>query len=114
MPQSGPRHFVPSPGLPGVGLPHDRMAQLAARRAFVELKLAFLQSVADLPGHQGEWLRRQVRATEEPTDLWLLRAPVFAALAGDGLDHHHRRRALRRGLDSLFPHSEPASGFSPF
>jgi hypothetical protein len=112
MPHAGPRHFMPSPGLPGVGLPHDRLAQLAARRAFVDLKIAFLQSVADLPGHHGEWLRRHVRATEEPTDLWLLRAPVFAALAGSG--HDHRRRLLRRGLDSLFPHSEPASGFSPF
>jgi len=111
---AAPRHFMPSPGLPGAGLPHDRMARLAARRAFVELKLNFRHAVADVPGVPGDWLRHQVRAAEEPTDLWLLRAPVFAALAGSGMERRHRRAVLRRSLESLFPDSEPATGFGPF
>ena len=111
---TAPRHFMPSPALPGAGLPNDRMARLAARRAFVELKLNFQFAVADLPADEGDWLRRQVRGAEEPMDLWLLRAPVFAALSGSGLERRQRRALLRRSLESLFPDSEPASGFSPF
>jgi len=111
---TAPRHFMPSPGLPGVGLPHDRMARLAARQAFVDLKLSFLHAVADVEGGDGDWLRRQVRSAEEPTDLWLLRARVFAALVGSGLDRRHRRNVLRRSLESLFPDSEPPTGFGSF
>jgi hypothetical protein len=111
---TAPRHFMPSPALPGAGLPNDRMALLAARRAFVELKLNFQLAVADLPADEGDWLRRQVRGAEEPMDLWLLRAPVFAALSGSGLERRQRRTLLRRSLESLFPDSEPPSAFSPF
>lgn len=111
---AAPRHFMPSLALPGAGLPHDRMARLAARRAFVELKQSFALAVADLPGHDGNWLRRQVRSAEEPTDLWLLRAPVFAALAGHAVDRRQRRQTLRRSLETLFPDSELTTGFGPF
>ena len=68
------------PGLPGAGLPHDRLARLAARRVFVDLKATFMAAVASLPGPQGSWLRVQVRGAEEPVDLWLLRAAVLQAL----------------------------------
>ena len=111
---TAPRHFMPSPGLPGAGLPHDRMARLAARQAFVVLKATFMHAVDDLEGDEGDWLRHQVRAAEEPTDLWLLRAPVFAALAGVGSERQIRRRALRRGIGTLFPETGPASGFVLF
>lgn len=116
MQPAEPRHFVPARGLPGAGLPSDRLARIAARRAFVLLKNSFHEAVSDLAGEQAAWLRRQVRAAEEPTDLLLLRAPVFAALAGGGIEFRMRRHALRRGLDSLFPDSEPAiaSGFASF
>lgn len=111
---TAPRHFMPSPGLPGAGLPHDRMARLAARQAFVVLKLAFVHAVRDLPGNESGWLHHQVRAAEEPTDLWLLRAPVFAALSGGGAERRQRRHELRRNLELLFPDSEPPSGFVSF
>ena len=42
--------------LPGAGLPQDRLARLAARRAFVELKQDFMVATAGLPGMRGEWL----------------------------------------------------------
>jgi len=111
---AAPRHFMPSLALPGAGLPHDRMARVAARRAFVTLKHTFQQAVAGLEGHDGNWLRNQVRSAEEPTDLWLLRSPVFEALAGNTLALRQHRQALRRGLDSLFPDSEQTTGFGPF
>jgi len=113
MQPAAPRHFVPTPGLPEAGLPSDRLAQIAARRAFVALKATFMQALAlDADNHR-DWLRRQVHAAEEPSDLWLLRAPMFAALAGSGAERRQQRQALRRSLESLFPDSEPASAFSP-
>jgi hypothetical protein len=101
-----PRDFTPGAGLPG-----DRSARLAARQAFVTLKLSYLQALEAVPG--AEWLRVQVRAAEEPVDLWLLRAPMFAFIGGMDVDHRHRRQMLRRSLDSVFPDLEsPASEFA--
>ena len=112
MQQASPRHFSPGAGMPGAGLPNDRSARLAARQAFVELKLVFLQALQDDEGL--DWLRTQVRAAEEPVDLWLLRAPMFAALSGGTPDQRVRRQQLRRGLDSVFPDLQPASAFGNF
>jgi hypothetical protein len=109
-----PRHFLPTTALAGAGLPNDRMAKVAARRAFVELKLTFLEAVRHLPDHRGDWLRLQVRSAEEPVDLWLLRAPLFAALTGPDPELRSQRLRLRRGLDSLFPDNEPVSVFGAF
>jgi len=106
MHAADPRHFSPGAGMPG-----DRGARTAARRAFVELKLDFLAALADVP--TAAWLQAQVRSAEEPVDLWLLRAPVFAALAGADPDYRRRRQQLRRGLDSVFPDLDSASGFVP-
>jgi len=93
-------------------MPGDRGARMAARQAFVDLKLTFLHALLGTP--DADWLRAQVRAAEEPVDLWLLRAPVFAALAGTSGDARQRRQQLRRGLDSVFPDLDPPSGFTPF
>lgn len=106
-----PRAFSPGAGLPGAGLPADRGARVAARQAFVDLKRTFLLALQGLP--DADWLVAQVRAAEEPVDLWLLRAPVFAALQGAQPEQRLRRQALRRGLDSVFPDLDPPSGFSP-
>ena len=111
MHQVNPRHFSPGAGLPGAGMPGDRGARMAARQAFVDLKQTFLHAIGDAA--DVDWLRALVRAAEEPVDLWLLRAPVFAALAGGTLAQQQRRQQLRRGLDSVFPDLEPPSAFSP-
>jgi hypothetical protein len=103
-----PRQFFASPGLPGLpgaGLPQDRLARMAARRAFVELKAMFMAAVAPLPGQQGQWLRTQVRGAEEPVDLWLLRAAVMQALNQRDEATLSWRRQLRRSLEQLFPDS---------
>jgi hypothetical protein len=100
---------APRPYSPGCGLPGDRSARLAARRAFVALKLDFMAALADVP--DTGWMLIQVRHAEEPVDLWLLRAPVFAALGGSDPGYRQRRQRLRRGLDSIFPELDHASGF---
>jgi hypothetical protein len=106
---------------PGHGLPQDREARLAARRAFVDMKLLFLRATAPLEDRKGQWLRLQVRQANDPMDLWLLRGPVLRALSAPrpGLgrpspqdDRHLRalRAELYRSLDSIFPE---AFGFEP-
>jgi len=105
-------HIAPRDFTPGAGLPGDRRARIAARQAFVELKLIYLHALQDVTG--AEWLCSQVRGAEEPVDLWLLRAPVFAALEGADQEHRSRRQLLRRGLDSMFPDLDPPSAFAAF
>ncbi len=109
--QPSPRHFLPDAALPGAGLPGDRMARLAARKTFVELKLGFIDVVKTLSGRDADWLRDQVRHAEEPVDLWLLRGPLFDALSGNEPERRIARMRLRRSLDTLFPDIMPASGF---
>ena len=111
MAAAAPRHFTPDAGLAGAGLPGDRTAILAARHALLALKLAFLDALESVGGQEAAWLRSQVRSAEEPVDLWLLRAAVFAAIAGP--ERRHARQALRRALDGLFPDTQPSSAFSP-
>ncbi len=99
-PFAEPRRYTPGAGLLDGGLPGDRVARGAARQAFVELRASFLRTLEDLPGN--DWLVAQVRRAEEPVDLWLLRAPVFRALAAGGSEMHARHLGLRRKIDSVF------------
>jgi hypothetical protein len=88
-----------------VGMPADRLARVAAGRAFVALKLSFLYVVDGLEGH--EELKSHVQRAEEPIDLWALRAPVFAALTGEQAHRRSHRQLLIRSLDSMFPAAPP-------
>lgn len=97
---------------PGAGLPADRLAAVAARRAFVALKIAFAEAVADLEGPKGDWLQEQVRLAEEPIDLWLLRAVVFSALAGASPVRRLQRQRLRRALEVMFPDTQQTTSFA--
>lgn len=109
---TAPRHFTQGADLGSAGgLPGDRMARIAARRAFVELKQTYLLALAVASDDEAGWLRNQVRSAEQPVDLWLLRAPVFAVLSGTDPDRRRRRQMLRRGLDSMFMDSQPLSSF---
>ena len=87
-------------------MPQDRLARLAARRAFVELKHDFMIASAGLPGHRGDWLRERVRKAEDPHALWQLRHSLFAALDGNDPDTCTIRHALKTGLDTLFCESD--------
>jgi hypothetical protein len=92
----------------GCGMPQDRLARLAARRAFVELKQDFMIASAGLPGHRGEWLRDRVRKAEDPYTLWQLRHSLFTALDGNDPDTCTIRHALKTSLDTLFCDSDSA------
>ena len=95
----------------GAGMPGDRLALLAARRAFVALKLTFVEVTTTLEGSDAIWLRQQVRHAEEPVDLWLLRAPIFSALAGSEPAQRQARQKVRRALDAVFPDCQPTTAF---
>lgn len=107
-----PRHFLPTACVPGAGLPGDRLARLADRRAFVELKLGFAQAAATLEGRDGDWLRLQVHHAEQPVDLWLLRGPMLRALRGDDAARRFARVRLRRSLESWFPDTVSGGSFA--
>jgi hypothetical protein len=111
MTHPAPRHHLSRSALCGAGLPHDRDARIAARRAFVNLKQTYLAAVESLPGPRADWLRYQIRHAAEPADLWLLRAAVFEALPGR--EYLSERDTLQRGIDSVFPASRFNSGFTP-
>src|SRR3954463_8965025 len=99
-------------GLESNGLPADRAARIAARRAFVDMKQLFMRSVENLQHRKGAWLRAQVRTAEDPVDLWLIRGPLLAALREDD-----RTRSLRaelyRSLDSTSPQAFGAPAGRP-
>lgn len=111
MAPAAPRQFHSTAALPGAGLPNDRASRTAARRAFVELKQVFIAAVEFLPGEQGQWLRQMVRTAEDPSELWLLRAPVLSALSQRDEAARVWRQRLRRSLVALFPDAELVTGF---
>jgi len=86
-----------------VALPASRDGRMETRRAFVEMKQLFMHAVEDLAHRKGAWLRAQVRAAEDPVDLWLLRGPLLSALREDDLATRAMRAALYRSLDRTFP-----------
>jgi hypothetical protein len=87
-------HFLP---------PVSRDARIETRRAFVEMKQLFMGAVENLAHRKGAWLRAQVRAAEDPVDLWLLRGPLLSALREDDVATRTTRAALYRSLDRTFP-----------
>lgn len=80
----------------------ERLARLAARRAFVELKQAFMRAAALIEGEIGARLQRRVRRATEAVELWRLRAVVLASLPETDAAHVSRIE-LSRQLDSVFP-----------
>jgi hypothetical protein len=80
-----------------------RSARRETRRAFVEMKQLFMRAVENLDHRKAAWLRAQVRAAEDPTDLWLLRGPLLATLRENDVATRTMRAALYRTLDCTFP-----------
>jgi hypothetical protein len=97
----------------GFGLPDDRQAQLAARSAFVQTKACFAAAAADVPGHAGAVLFRQVRQATEVAELWPLRAMIITALPPGHARTPLHRQALREQLEALFPDTGEDTAFAP-
>ena len=93
--------------------PHaTRSARIESRRAFVEMKQLFMRAVENLAHRKGAWLRAQVRAAEDPVDLWLLRGPLLATLREDDVATRTMRAALYRTLDRTFPEAFGSAAIS--
>ena len=86
-----------------IDLPDTRSARIESRRAFVAMKQLFMRAVENLEHRKGAWLRAQVRAAEDPIDLWLLRGPLLGTLREDDVATRTMRAALYRTLDRTFP-----------
>jgi hypothetical protein len=105
--------FEQAAAIHGYGMPDDRLARMAARRAFVEMKQVFIRAAADVEGAVGQMLQQRVRIANEPVELWRVRAVLLASLPA----HHQRTLAhrieLHRQLDSLFPFNACATEAAP-
>ncbi len=73
------------------GLPDERLARVAARRAFVEMKMCFMRAAEDIEGADGERLQQEVRHATEVIELWRLRNAVLNAVP-----HGHERADMHR------------------
>lgn len=98
--------------LPAFGMPEDRLARMAARRAFVEMKTCFMRAAADIEGSTGALLQRQVRLAGEVIELWRLRHAVLSALPQSQASEMHRQELMQQ-IDSAFPEGEGNTAFVP-
>lgn len=94
--------FLPPWAYASAGRPDERRGRVAARRAFVELKLSFLRAAADLQGDIAHELQHRVRQACEPIELWLLRASILTALPGDCDRLEEHRLAMQTALDRIY------------
>lgn len=98
--------------MPEGGMPIERLARLAARRTFVALKCLFIDAAACATGPRADWLRHQVRQSDDPVDLWLLRGLLLDALPG-GEPGAQLRREVQRMLERVFPDNAALSAWRP-
>ena len=91
----------------GFGMAAEHEARLAARRTFVEMKLAFMKVAAELSGSRGLLLQRQVRQANEPAELLVLHKDLVDALPRETSRARQLRNELSSQLDRLFPETEP-------
>ncbi len=91
------------PNLPGHGMPQERLARIAARRAFVEMKQRFMGALDGVEGARADWVREHVRRANQPVDLWLLRRSVFETVARSRRDGQRLCAELDQALDSVLP-----------
>jgi hypothetical protein len=85
-----------------VGMPAERRARIAARRAFVRAKQRAVEAAAAIPGSLGELLRRKVRQSDEMAELAEMR-DVILALMPDGTPAERAQRlVVRREFERAF------------
>lgn len=95
------------------GMPEDRLARMAARQAFVEMKTCFMRAAADIDGSTGALIQRKVRQASEVIELWRLRHAVLSALPRDHAEANAHRQELMLQLDSAFPEGGGRTAFMP-
>jgi hypothetical protein len=89
------------------GMPQERLARVAARRVFVEMKQCFMQSASGLQGASAALLQRQLRIAGDVGELLELSDTLLAVLPPD------ERNVVRRQLDAAFPMAGRDTEFVP-
>jgi hypothetical protein len=89
------------------GMPQERLARVAARRVFVEMKQCFMQSASGLQGASAALLQRQLRIAGDVGELLELSDTLLAVLPPD------ERKVVRRQLDAAFPMAGRDTEFVP-
>jgi hypothetical protein len=81
----------------------ERTARMAARQAFVDLKRAFIDAAALIPGESGDRLRQHVRQANDPLELWHVRALIVSLLPGDQDERAaFARRRVKAQMQNVF------------
>lgn len=102
--------FDPAAPLRAFGdLPQERLARVAARRAFVEMKQGFMQAAAGLRGASAALLQRQLRIAGDIGELLELSDTLLAVLPAGGEAH----AAVQRQLERVFPKAGQNTDFVP-
>jgi hypothetical protein len=94
-----------NPMAPSLGLQQERLARIATRRAFVEMKQSYMNAASDIASVTGDLLQYKVRKASEPWELWSLRAVILASLTADHERTVGHRMKLEREFDSIFSRS---------
>lgn len=98
-----------------VGMPAERRARIAARRAFVRVKQRAVDAIATVPGALGELLRRKVRHTDDMAQLAELREVILALMPDENLADRTARLLLQREFERSFGDSTlPPSALPSF
>jgi hypothetical protein len=85
-----------------VGMPAERRARIAARRAFVRLKQRAIDAIAAVPGSLGDLLRHKVRQTNDMGELAELREVILALMPDESTADRTARRVLQREFEHAF------------
>jgi hypothetical protein len=86
----------------GVGMPAERRARIAARRAFVRVKQQAVDAVEQLPGAIGQLLRAKVRRADDMAELGELREVILALMPDGSETERAARTALQRAYERAF------------
>jgi hypothetical protein len=98
-----------------VGMPAERRARIAARRAFVRVKQRAVDVTATIPGALGELLRRKVRKTDDMAELAELREVILALMPDESMADRTARLMLQREFERAFGDSTlPPSALPTF
>ena len=99
---TSPSELSRKPSAASMGMPAERLAHIAARRAFVEMKQSYMDAASDIASTTAELLRSRVRKASEPWELWSVRAVILASLTADHERTLSHRMKLQREFDVIF------------
>jgi len=89
------------------GMPQDRLARVAARRVFVDMKQCFMLAAEGLQGASAALLKRQLRIAGDIGELLELSDTLLAVLPPE------QCKVVRQQLDAAFPMAGRDTEFVP-